>query len=223
MLQPRFQKHLVSTGQIMEAHLDPQLTSDESDKQPLPIHHFVYIFAVLQSSAFLSRDENEKEVGMVGAILIWKDGDEKRNRFSASDIWFMMIMSWLLTIRDIKYLLDSTNQIYIQTEDSLHNTKSTSFCSVLFSLMLRFCSLLTVFGQLDPIIRMFYPLNIKGQRVLLIPLPGEFLRDLSQYVVGAAAKHFPIPCRRQHLASRSVPASSPDAKEQRTWKDYSYL
>lgn len=45
--------------------------------------------------------------------------------------------------------------------------------------MLRFCSLLTVFGQLDPIIRMFYPLNIKGQRVLLIPLPGEFLRDLS--------------------------------------------
>lgn len=42
----RASRSIVSTGQIMEAYLDLQLTSDESDKQPLPIHHFVYIFAV---------------------------------------------------------------------------------------------------------------------------------------------------------------------------------
>ena len=183
-----------------------------------------FIFSLfLQSSAFLSRDENEKEVGMVGAILIWKDGDEKRNRFSASDIWFMMIMSWLLTIRDIKYLLDSTNQIYIQTEDSLHNTQINQFlqCSLLShaEILLSFDRLWSAWSDNQNVLPFEHQRTTRTSHTTswrISPRPV-------QYVVGAAAKHFPIPCRRQHLASRSVPASSPDAKEQRTWKDYSYL
>lgn len=177
----------------------------------------------LQSSAFLSRDEDEKEVGLVGAILKRKNGDEKRNSFSASDIWFIMIMSLLLTVKDIRYLLelDSTNHIYIQIRRRFTSQYPNLpvFCSVPFSLMLRFCSLLTCWGQLDPIIRMFYPLNIKGQRVLLIPPLGEFLCDLSgtslellrnitQFHVGGSIL---LLAQFQHQVLM-----------ERTWKDYSY-
>ena len=105
----------------------------------------------------------------------WK----KEERFSASDIWFIMIMS-LLLYNYQRYQISVRfyeSNIYPNRRVTSHYPNLPVFA--VFCSLLRFCSLLTCWGQLDPIIRISHLLNIKGQLVLLIPLPGEFLSELS--------------------------------------------
>ncbi len=183
MFQPCFQQHSIYRSNLKQyqiSSLEECVTSrvffhmfvlllhmenpTEHQMNQISIHFqftVLLMFSLfLQSSAFLRREDEKVSVGMMlGAIL-------KVGRWLCHCYYQISVRFY-----------ESYIYIYPNRRVTSHYPNLPVFA--VFCSLLRFCSLLTCWGQLDPIIRISHLLNIKGQLVLLIPLPGEFLSELS--------------------------------------------